>query len=122
MGDHAEGEISVHIERRFNGPPDSAHGGVACGVFAGAVDSRQATVRLTAPPPLDTDFDVVDADGWRVITGPDGPVARVRRWDVPVGLDPLPLVDASHIERGLSLIHISEPTRPTRASRMPSSA
>ena len=90
----------MHIERRFNGPPDSAHGGVACGVFAGAVDSRQATVRLTAPPPLDTDFDVVDADGWRVITGPDGPVARVRRWDVPVGLDPLPLVDASHIERG----------------------
>ena len=27
-----------------------------------------------------------------------------------------------HKYKGLSLIHISEPTRPTRASRMPSSA
>jgi hypothetical protein len=24
----------------------------------------------------------------------------VRRWDIPAGLDPLPLVDAEHIEQG----------------------
>jgi hypothetical protein len=90
----------VRIPGRFNGPPDSAHGGVACGVFAGALDSRQATVRLTAPPPLDTEFEAVDADGWRVVVGPDGPVGRARQWNVPEGLDALPLVDAGHIEQG----------------------
>jgi hypothetical protein len=69
-------------------------------VLAGAVDSQPATVRLTAPPPLDTHFEVVDADGWRMVVGPDSPVGRVRRWDMPAGLDPLPLVDAEHIEQG----------------------
>ena len=90
----------MRIDRRFNGPPNSAHGGVACGVFAGAADSRHATVRLTAPPPLDTDFEVIDVDGWSVIVGPDGSVGRSREWDMPEGLDPLPLVDAEHIEQG----------------------
>ena len=90
----------MRIDRRFNGPPNSAHGGVACGVFAGAADSRHATVRLTAPPPLDTDFEVIDVDGWSVIVGPDGSVGRSREWDMPEGLDPLPLVEAEHIEQG----------------------
>lgn len=90
----------MRINGRFNGPPESAHGGVACGMFAATVDSRQATVRLTAPPPLDTDFEVVDADGWSEVVGPDGPVGRVREWDIPDGLDPLPLVAAEHIEQG----------------------
>ena len=90
----------MRIDGRFNGPPDSAHGGIACGVFAGAVDPRRATVRLTAPPPLDTDFEVAAADSWRVVIGPDGPVGRARPWEPPAGLDPLPLVDAEHIAEG----------------------
>lgn len=91
----------MRIDGRFNGPPNSAHGGVACGVFAGAADSRQATVRLTAPPPLDTDFEVADGPGgWRVVNGPHGPVGRARRWEVPAELEPLPRVDDEHIAEG----------------------
>ena len=70
-------------------------------MFASAVDSRQATVRLTAPPPLETEFHVSDdGAGWRVVAGSDGPIARVRRWEVPADLEPLPRVPAASIEEG----------------------
>ena len=42
----------VVIGRRFNGPPDSANGGYACGVVADAIGPA-ARVSLRAPPPLD---------------------------------------------------------------------
>jgi hypothetical protein len=91
----------VRIGSKFNGPPDSAHGGVACGVFAGVVDARRATVRLSAPPPLDEDLRIDDhPDGSRSIAGAAGPVASVRVWDVPIDLDPLPLLDAEQLATG----------------------
>ncbi len=91
----------MRIDARFNGPPNSAHGGVACGVFAGAADSRRATVRLTAPPPLDTDLRPTDGpEDWSVVVGPHGPVAQTRRWDVPEDLETLPRLDAEHIAEG----------------------
>ena len=34
----------------------------------------------------------------------------------------MPSVDVSETDKELSLIHISEPTRPSKSSRMPSSA
>ena len=43
---------SVVIGRRFNGPPNSANGGYACGVVADAIGAA-ARVNLRAPPPLD---------------------------------------------------------------------
>ena len=42
----------VVIGRRFNGPPNSANGGYACGVVADAVGPA-ARVSLRAPPPLE---------------------------------------------------------------------
>ena len=42
----------VVIGRRFNGPPDSANGGYACGVVADAIGAA-AQISLRAPPPLD---------------------------------------------------------------------
>jgi hypothetical protein len=47
----------VVIERRFNGPPNSAHGGYACAVAAQFLD-WSAEVSLKAPPPLDTPMSV----------------------------------------------------------------
>lgn len=41
----------VVIDRRFNGPPDSANGGYACGVLAEAIGPG-ARVNLRKPPPL----------------------------------------------------------------------
>lgn len=42
---------SVVIDKCFCGPPNSANGGYACGILAGAVDGS-AEVTLRAPPPL----------------------------------------------------------------------
>src|SRR5262245_60396127 len=42
---------SVVIDKRFCGPPNSANGGYACGILAGAVEGS-AEVTLRAPPPL----------------------------------------------------------------------
>jgi hypothetical protein len=55
---------SVSIDRRFNGPPDSAQGGYACGLVAERIDARAAAVSLRAPPPLETPLEVRrEADG-----------------------------------------------------------
>ena len=44
---------SLTIDPRFNGPPDSANGGYACGVLAEIIGPA-ARVNLRLPPPLDT--------------------------------------------------------------------
>jgi len=49
---------SVTIDRRFNGPPDSAQGGYACGLIAERIDAAGAAVSLRAPPPLETPLEV----------------------------------------------------------------
>ena len=43
---------SIVIASRFNGPPDSANGGYACGLIAVATDASVG-VRLHRPPPLE---------------------------------------------------------------------
>ena len=48
------------IERRYNGPPDSANGGITCGLLAGTTDLPVAEVTLRLPPPLAVEMDVVD--------------------------------------------------------------
>ena len=48
---------TVRIERRFNGPPDSANGGYTCGLLASAIDGI-AEVSLRAPPPLGAELTV----------------------------------------------------------------
>jgi len=54
---------SLVIPARFNGPPDSGHGGYSAGCAAAFVDGP-AEVALRAPPPLDVELAVED--------GPDG--------------------------------------------------
>lgn len=43
----------ITIQALHNGPPHSAHGGVAAGQMAALVDAERAIVRFHAPPPLD---------------------------------------------------------------------
>jgi hypothetical protein len=47
----------IVIPGRFNGPPLSANGGIACGAVARFVDGP-AEVSLRTPPPLDTPLEV----------------------------------------------------------------
>ncbi len=49
---------TITIPRRFNGPPQSANGGYACGLVA-AVVGGPAEVTLRSPPPLDTPLSIV---------------------------------------------------------------
>ena len=49
--------IEVVIEGRFNGPPDTANGGYACGLLAQTAASwhgKDVAVTILAPPPLNT--------------------------------------------------------------------
>ena len=43
----------VVIDRRFNGPPNSANGGYTCGLVGTAVKAPAVRVSLRKPPPLD---------------------------------------------------------------------
>ena len=80
----------MRIAQRFNGPPGSGHGGVACGVFAAAVDPRAATVRLLQPPLLETDLEQQPSEDGVTIVGPDGDVALVRSAPSELDVEPLP--------------------------------
>ncbi|EIG58045.1 hypothetical protein [Bradyrhizobium sp. WSM1253] len=57
--------VSLVIDRRFRGPPNSGNGGYVCGCLARHV-AGDAEVTLRAPPPLERPLDVR--------TGADGPI------------------------------------------------
>jgi hypothetical protein len=61
---------SLVIPARFNGPPDSGHGGYSAGLAASLVEGP-AEVALRAPPPLETPL-TVERDGDRVRVTRDG--------------------------------------------------
>jgi hypothetical protein len=87
-------EDQVVIERRFNGPPNSAHGGYACAVAAQFLD-WSAEVSLRRPPPLETPL-AVRHEGDGVTLEQDGEVVIAGR---PAQLDlevpePVSLVEA----------------------------
>ena len=48
----------VRIDRRFNGPPDSANGGYFAGILARELGGSDVVVTLRRPAPLDTDLRV----------------------------------------------------------------
>lgn len=55
---------TMTIARRFRGPPHSANGGYVCGMLARHICGA-AEVALRAPPPLETELDVVEVDAGR---------------------------------------------------------
>lgn len=57
-GGRAEHIDDFSISRRYRGPPESGNGGYTCGRLAEYLEGP-ATVRLTKPPPLDIQLNVV---------------------------------------------------------------
>lgn len=49
---------TFRIPALFNGPPDSANGGITCGMLAAHLDAPVVQVTLRQPPPLETDLRV----------------------------------------------------------------
>lgn len=75
---------SVVIPARFNGPPDSGHGGYSAGLAATLVDGPAEAV-LRAPPPLETPLAVERrTDGSVALTDGGDVVIEARPADVHV--------------------------------------
>jgi hypothetical protein len=98
VSDTYPGEIT--IARRFNGPPDSAHGGYLCGLVAPLVGGT-VEVTLPRPPPLERPLRVVREDGRvRLLDG-----AKLMAEAVSASLDldppaPVTFADAEVASRG----------------------
>lgn len=91
---------TVRIDPIYNGPPDSAHGGVAAGRMAELVDPRRARVRLQAPIPIDTPMTGTESDDGAVEVTADGQrIAAVRALDAPLGVEYFPLLDPKVVEQ-----------------------
>ncbi|WP_393060960.1 hypothetical protein [Streptomyces sp. LN549] len=81
------------MERRFNGPPESAHGGLACGRFAGRAQellggTAPGVVTLHAPPPLDVQLRIERAGNRVHIWHEETLVASVSRAEARLGTVP----------------------------------
>ena len=75
---------SLAIPARFNGPPDSGHGGYSAGLAASLVDGP-AEVALRAPPPLETELAVERrADGSAALLDGDRLVLEARPAEIDV--------------------------------------
>ncbi|HSR93540.1 MAG TPA: hypothetical protein VLK56_01630 [Solirubrobacterales bacterium] len=83
-----DGQESLRIPARFNGPKGSGNGGYSAGVVAGLLGG-EAEVSLRRPVPLDVELEVVrdGDDGVRVLDG-DALVAEGRATEVDVELPP----------------------------------
>ncbi len=81
---------SLAIPARFNGPPDSGHGGYSAGLAASLVDGP-AEVALRAPPPLETELAVEPREDGSVALLDGGTVVLEAR-PTSVDVDPPPPV------------------------------
>lgn len=101
---------SLAIPARFNGPPDSGHGGYSAGLAASLVEGP-AEVALRAPPPLETplaverreDGSAALLDGGRVVLE-----ARPASLDVEVP-EPVSVEEAIASEEGSPFLDDSHP-------------
>lgn len=89
------------IPSRFNGPPGSANGGYTSGAIARELGWNAAEVSLRAPPPLDTELELLEAeDGAYELMHGETVVAVARRlneldMEVPVSVTPAEAAEAT---------------------------
>lgn len=93
----------VVLPARFNGPPDSANGGYACGAAAALLDGP-AEVTLRSPPPLDVPLRPEHGDDGLSLFDGETLVAEVRPGEVavepPTPIDPAAASAAAEGYRG----------------------
>jgi hypothetical protein len=69
------------VPHRFRGPARSGNGGWSAGALAALAPWTTVTVRLSAPPPLDTPMEVSEVDGALVASYDDTEVLRATEAD-----------------------------------------
>src|SRR5215203_5504910 len=82
--DRMSDEPDVVIERRYNGPPDSGHGGYSAGRAAALVEGP-AEVTLRRPPPLETPLTVRREDNGAALLDGEHVVATAAPARIAVG-------------------------------------
>ncbi|SDU06287.1 hotdog fold domain-containing protein [Halopseudomonas salegens] len=83
---------TLHIARRFCGPPNSGNGGYVCGLVAKHMD-QTCQVTLHAPPPLDTDLQLhSDGDCLQLRHG-DQLLASARPYTFDLDIPPPPTLE-----------------------------
>lgn len=91
---------TIRIESRFRGPPRSANGGYTCGTLANRLDGV-VTVRLSAPPPLDTDLRLESSPDEAKLFDGDRLLAVGRRAELALDPPAAPtFADAERASRG----------------------
>lgn len=98
------------IPARFNGPPESGHGGYSAGLAASLVEGP-AAVALRAPPPLETELAVERReDGSAALLDGDRVVLEARSTTVDVEAPaPVTVEDARAAEAGSFFLSDSHP-------------
>ncbi len=97
--------MTLQIESRYNGPPDSGNGGYVAGVVARELltrldqpregpESPWVEVTLRTPPPLDTPYETTLDGGTLTVTVGDVTVAEARVAESGVAEQSTPLADA----------------------------
>jgi hypothetical protein len=71
-------DAPVVIARRFNGPPDSGHGGYSAGCAGTLIDAPAVEVTLRRPPPLETPLAVRRHDGAAALVAGEDVIAEAR--------------------------------------------
>ncbi len=85
---------TITIDPIYNGPPDSAHGGVAAGRMAELVDPLRARVRLHTPVPINAPMTSTEAENGAIEMTADGQrVAAVRALEAPLEVEHFPRLD-----------------------------
>ena len=90
------------IPRRYNGPPESAHGGYTCGLVA-RVLGGEAEVTLRRPPPLERELEVALQSGDETVELLDGEAVVAEGRKVEFELDvpePVSGEEAAKASRG----------------------
>ncbi len=92
------------IPARFNGPPESANGGFACGLLAAHIDGV-AEVTLRAPPPLGLPLKVVHQEGRVELLDGERLIAEAAPTEPDLGLDlpaPVKIVEAAEASKAFA--------------------
>lgn len=102
---------TITIDARFNGPPDSANGGYACGVVGTSVEGA-AVATLRKPPPLDVamELEVVEASSTLLREGELIAEAETAALDLDVPRPPTPAQAEIAAESYAGLEHHQYPT------------
>lgn len=91
--------MTVVIDRRFRGPPDSGNGGYTAGLVAGALGGSDCIVTLRVPPPLDVALEIVRSDDGAELRAGDVVVATAVRGEIDRAVPaPPPLEEAEAAE------------------------